>query len=340
MSTRNLITGITGFVGSHLAEHLLQQGQAVMGFSRSGCWVWGAEHLEHFVRVEVGNASDPQRVRTLLHSLAPDRIYHLAGQADTRLSESDADAAARDNADATQVVVEAAAEVLPGVPVLVVSSGAVYGQVPIESFPITEQTNAHPEGVYARTKYWAEQRALETFHRLRQRTPLVLARPFNHIGPRQSPRFAVSAFARQIASQEHRGYGRPDQPIRLIAGNLHVRRDFTDVRDVVAGYRLLLDSVSTVPPMLGPGTVVNLASGQSRLLSSVVTDLIRVSGRAVELQTDERLFRPFEPPEWEVNPYRLRNLGWAPLVPWEQTLLETLDYWRNRTCVEPPPPPE
>ena len=147
---------------------------------------------------------------------------------------------------------------------------------------------------------------------------IVIVRPFNHIGPRQSPGFAVSAFAKKIAEIE-KGKRKPI----LIVGNLEAKRDFTDVNDVVKAYMLLIEKGLA-------GEVYNIGSGKAYKMSYIVDKLLSLSNTRISVEVDKSLFRPIDNPELLCDAAKLKKLtGWEPQIPLEKTLKDTLDYWRN-----------
>ena len=198
-----------------------------------------------------------------------------------------------------------------------VSSGDAYGLVPTESLPVKEDTPLLPRNPYAVSKaaaealcyQWSQVGGFE----------VVVARPFNHIGPGQSERFALSDFAKQIATMRHR-----DGPKRLCVGNIEVTRDFLDVRDVVRAYDLLFKGGSNA-------NVYNICSSREDLLSDLVCRLIRISGADIAIEVDPSRWRPAEQTRMVGNNTKLSNAtGWAPVVDLDETLLKIYQYWEHQ----------
>lgn len=311
-----LITGVTGFVGSHLAERLLADGQEVIGLSRSGRWPLGAEYLGERVRLAAVDIADKAGLVRVLERHQPDALYHLAGQANVPEGNRHPEATWQTNFVGSRNVFEAAGAAAPRARILFASTGTVYGQPRPEDLPITEATPLNPANAYASSKAACDQLALELA--ADQGTHLIVARAFNHIGPRQQSSFAIAHFARQIAEQEI-----SDAPAQLHVGRLDVQRDFTDVRDVVRAYSLLIEHAA-------PGEVFNVASGSTWVLRGILEQLLRLSTKAIELVQDPSLLRPKDPDVVRVSADRLRTrTGWRPIVPMEQTLADTLAYWRQ-----------
>jgi GDP-4-dehydro-6-deoxy-D-mannose reductase len=208
----------------------------------------------------------------------------------------------------------AAARSLPVAPrVLVVSSAEVYGVVTADQLPLAEDTPTEPASPYAASKLAAEVVALQAWRGFGQ--PVVVVRPFNHIGPGQSPNFFVPALAKRIV--EARRSGTASLPV----GTLTTRRDFTDVRDVVAAYRLLMEEGA-------PGTVYNVCSGHDVAMSEVAAELLELAGVDLSLKTDPELVRPVDVPILRGDAGLLRAAtGWEPAIPLATTLADVLASW-------------
>jgi len=294
---RALITGGGGFVGHWLAAHLRDEGDHVVAIDRE---------------VEI---TDPDAVSDAVSTAAPDAIYHLAALSHVGQSWGAPLEVLRVNVLGTAAVLEAAVRCGNGPRVLVTSSAEVYGAVTDPALlPLVETSPTAPLTPYAASKLAAEAVVAQAYHGYG--LPVVTVRPFNHIGPGQSDQFAVSALAHRIVEAEARGAG------AIPVGNLSARRDFTDVRDVVRAYRLLVVTGD-------PGAVYNVCSGTDVAIAEIAELLQGLAGRSVELRTDPDLVRPVEVPVLRGDPGRLRAAtGWAPAIPLEQTLADVLTSWR------------
>jgi GDP-4-dehydro-6-deoxy-D-mannose reductase len=297
---RALITGAGGFVGPHLVDHLRRQGDVV-------------------VPVDVGNGPDLRDHRAwaaLVRSERPEVIFHLAGLSDVGASWHDPQATFEVNLMGTVSVLEAARLAGTG-RVVVISSAEVYGVVATDELPIVEDHPLVPSSPYGASKQAAEDVARQ-YHR-GHGLETVIARPFNHIGPGQSTRFAAPAFADQIAAAERRG-----GPATLRHGDLTPERDLTDVRDVVRAYRLLAESGR-------PGEVYNVCSGRSTSMATVLETLLELTGAAVTTETDPARIRPVEVPVQRGSPARLAaTTGWRPTIDLRASLSGVLDDARRR----------
>jgi GDP-4-dehydro-6-deoxy-D-mannose reductase len=315
---RVLVTGITGFAGGHLAEALLAAGGAeVHGVARHGAWPEESRHLAGRLVLHACDLADRARLTAVLAEVRPERVYHLAGYAHVGQSLKEPDAAWAGNLGATRSLYQALADWGGRPRVLYVGSGLVYGD------PATPE-QAHDEGCLLRptTPYSASKAAADLLsYQVTRATglPVVRARPFNHVGPRQAPSFALAHFARQVAAIE-RGL----QPPVLETGNLSPRRDVTDVRDMVQAYVLLMEHGKF-------GEAYNIGTGQTHAMQEMLERLLRLAPVRVEVRQRADLVRATETPAVRADAGRLRReTGWAPRYPLEQTLADMLAYWRGR----------
>jgi len=290
---RALITGGEGFVGRHLARHLAACGDEV-------------------VVVDLDcDVTQGEQVRSVVSEAVPEVIYHLAALAHVGDSWNDPARVLEVNVIGTAHVLAAARSLTAPCAVIVASSAEVYGSVTPEDLPLREDRLPAPASPYAASKAAAEQISLQAARGFSQR--VIVARPFNHIGPGQAPSFAVPAFAQRILSARASG------ATSLLVGNLSVRRDFTDVRDVVAAYRLLaLHGVS--------GEIYNIASGQDVSMEEVVARLQELAGTSLALVPDDDLMRPLDIPVLRGDSEKLRTAtGWQPAYDLNASLAAVLD---------------
>jgi len=292
---RALITGGKGFVGQWLAAHLKDRGDEVA-----------------VIDMETDVADGPA-VRRVIGDVTPDAIYHLAAMTHVGESWENPSQVLRVNVLGTAEVLAAARSLDTSPRVLVVSSAEVYGIVTPAQLPLGEDTPAQPASPYAASKLAAEAVALQAWRGFGQ--PVVIVRPFNHIGPGQSPNFFVPALAKRIV--EARRSGARSLPV----GNLTTRRDFTDVRDVVTAYRLLIEQGES-------GAVYNVCSGRDVAMSEVAGNLLELAGANLTLETDPALLRPVDVPVLRGSAALLRSAtGWEPRIPLATTLADVLTSW-------------
>lgn len=312
---RFLITGVSGFAGSHLADHLA---------SLPGAEVWGCDRIGErrpyhppSLQLLATELCDPDATLALLKQIQPDRIYHLAGQAFVGGSWANPWETLETNLRAQVNLLEALRVVCPAARMLVVGSNEEYGRLTPADLPVRETTPLRPDSPYGVSKVGQDLLGLQYF--LSYGLHLVRVRPFNHIGPRQNPKFVAPAFASQIAAIEA---GRQAPVLRV--GNLAARRDFTDVRDMVRAYVLALEQGE-------PGEIYNIGSGRSRGIQELLDTLLRLATCPITVEVDPARLRPSDVAEavCEAHKFRART-GWAPTIPFEQTLKELLDYERAR----------
>jgi GDP-4-dehydro-6-deoxy-D-mannose reductase len=297
---RALVTGVSGFVGRHLLEHLQAMGDDVEGCDRADG------------TVDIGDLTS---VQTVVNRVRPEVVYHLAGWSDVGASWAAPVEVFRANAEGTLNVLLACAEA--GVErVLAVSSADVYGIVREDDLPINEDAPLRPVTPYAASKVAADYLALQAW--LGTGLPVLRARAFNHLGPGQLPGFVAPALAERIARNE------VDGGTVVPVGNLSARRDFTDVRDVVRAYRLLVERGE-------PGEAYNVCSGRAVSVQQLAEAMLSMARQPMELKPDPALERPIDIPVLLGDYTRLREAtGWEPEIAIDQTLADLLDDMRQR----------
>ena len=306
MARLPLVTGATGFAGGHLVALL------VSGGARAQAWAHRAApgHCSEAVEWTAVDLLDRGAVRDALEAANPSAIYHCAGIADVRDAWSAPAYALRVNALGTHHLLESARELGLQCRVLVTGSALVY-RPSLEA--ITEDDPIGPGTPYGVSKLAQEMAARESV------LDTLLARPFNHAGPGQSPAYATSAFAQQIAEIEA---GRREPVLRV--GNLDAKRDITDVRDTVRAYHALVESGV-------PRRPYNVCSGRTYSMRALLDILLSFARVRLRVETDPGRLRPSDTPVVHGSHARLTaETGWEPRIPIEQTLSDLLDYWRAR----------
>jgi len=316
MAQKILITGITGFAGYYLAKHLLETtNDYIYGTTLTPAdkkEIADSEKL-HLVQIDL---TDPQKVSQAVADIRPDVVYHLAaltspGESFTAPSETIT------NNIASQVhILEAVRQAkLTKTKILIISCAEVYGLVDPKDIPTNENAPLRPASPYAVSKIAQDFLGLQ--YHLSHEMHIVRVRPFNHIGPRQAPRFVIASFAKKIAEIE-----RGNQTV-LTVGNLSTRRDFTDVRDMVKAYVLAIEKGES-------GEVYNLGSQVSYSIEEVLAKLLSYAKKDITVQVDKELFRKGDIQELLCDVSKFTRLtGRKPTISLDQTLKETLDYWRN-----------
>jgi GDP-4-dehydro-6-deoxy-D-mannose reductase len=316
---RILVTGATGFAGSHLVEELLasRPGVEILGVSRNLSTPAGWGDLEKKVALVHCDLCDRTAVKQLMQNRRPDAIFHLAGYAHVGRSLREPDAAWAGNLDATRNLLEAV-QACGGSPrIVLVGSGLVYGGSS-SGQECDEQTLLRPDSPYAVSKAAADLLGYQVG--LISGLQIIRARPFNHVGPRQSPDFAVAHFAQQIVEIE-----RGRRPPIVETGDLRPRRDLTDVRDIVRGYMTVMEKGR-------PGEAYNLGSGFAWSVGDVLERMLTLAGVRGEIRRRADLLRDADTPVLRANAAKVRDeLGWSPRIPLDQTLADMLAYWRQMT---------
>lgn len=314
MATRVLLTGITGFIGSHLAERLVADGLEVHGIAFELLPHPNLAAIESRITLHHADLGDPDELRAAIAAAKPDAVVHLAGQAIPSAAQRDATGTIRTNVVGTANLLAA---LEPGMRLVYASSADVYG-VPAQ-VPADEDAPLRPTNVYAASKVAAEALVREFGDRDGQ--SVVILRPANTNGPRQHPGLAASSFAKQIAEAEA---GLVEPVIRH--GRLDAQRDFLDVRDVAAAYRA---AIALAPART---ETYNVGTGEPVTIERVLRTLVKLARVNVRTEVDPERVRGADATTLALDASRFRaKTGWAPTVPLERSLADTLDHWRSVT---------
>mgnify|MGYP003372871865 CR=1 FL=1 len=312
---RVFITGATGFAGSHLVERLLADGHEVLALVHAATSHQGLPDHPR-LRPVAGDLLDPAALAAAVQDARPDLIFHLAGQAYPARSWDTPALTLAVNTGGTANILQAAAAY--GRPrVVVVTSAEIYGELRPDELPLTETSPARPRHPYGVSKLAAGE--LARVYWARYGLPVVEARPFNHIGPRQAPGFVVPDFAAQLAAIRL-----GQQPPVMRVGNLTAQRDFTDVRDVAAAYLRLAEAGR-------PGEAYLICSGRPVSVQHLLDTLIELAGVAVDVQTDAARLNPSDTPcLYGSNAKIAADTGWRPSISLRQSLADALEDWMYR----------
>jgi GDP-mannose 4,6-dehydratase len=319
-----LITGITGFVGSHLAEYLLSLSECheIFGLCRWRSPRNNIEKICHQVKLVESDLCDLGGLIRHFKTIRPDVIFHLAAQSYVLTSFNSPMHTLWNNVIGTTNLLEAVriTEIEPVIHVC--SSSEVYGQVTEADVPIGETCPFRPASPYAVSKVGEDMVALQYWLSYKMKT--IRTRMFTHTGPRRGDVFVMSAFAKQIAAAE---LGLQEAVVKV--GNLESVRTFCDVRDAVRAYWLLVNKCR-------PGEVYNIGGKQTFTVGEALNILLAYAKRACDIQVDPTLLRPSDVTLQIPSTEKFRSeTGWEPEIPFEQTLRDILDYWREELARNP-----
>jgi GDP-4-dehydro-6-deoxy-D-mannose reductase len=308
---RVLVTGATGFAGSHLVAHLQAAGDEVWGLIRVS-----EQDQEWPFRPLVGDLLDVASLHTAVAEAKPDVIYHLAGQADVGLSWREPFLTMSLNAGGTANVLDAV--VKWGRPrVVAVTSADVYGRLPVDAMPINGRSQTNPHHPYGVSKAAASD--LLKIYAKRYDLPVIEARPFNHIGPNQALGFVVPDFASQMAA-----IALKQRSATMKVGNLDAERDFTDARDVVRAYRLLAEKGRA-------GETYLICSGTPVPIHYLLHTLADIAGVTLDIELDSARMRPSDTPILYGSYDKIRQeVGWRPEIPLRQSLSDAFQEWLEK----------
>ena len=316
-----LITGIAGFAGSWLAEELLREGYRVFGTLAPGETTDNIKKIKtdlSLTRLDILNTS---ACRKLVVSAKPDYLFHLAAIASVGKSFDLEQTTFRVNFDGTQNMLDAARQHTGLKKFLFVGSADAYGIFQPPTKTLTENQCFNPISPYGIAKAAAEY-ASRYYHRA-HKLPVVIARSFNHSGPRQNDNFVIPSFARQIALIE----AGQQKPV-LMVGDLSAKRDFSDVRDIVRGYRLLAEKGK-------PGEAYHLCSGKAVAINDLLRILLSLSHADIEVRIDKNRLRKADIPILRGSHAKAtRAVNFTSKIPLRKTLQSTLKYWREKIATK------
>lgn len=317
MAQKALITGIAGFVGSHLAELLLEKGYEVYGLSRSRTKMDHIEQIKNKLHLEDADVLDTHSLYTMISRIKPDYIFHLAAQSFVPTSWVSPSVTLEVNIVGSANLFEAVRQTKIDPIIQIACSSEEYGLVHKNELPIKETNPLRPLSPYAVSKLAMDYLGYQYYQSYKVR--IVRTRGFNHTGPRRGDTFAESNFAKQVALIEK---GKQEPVIRV--GNLDAQRDYTDVRDMVRAYLMAVEKCD-------PGDVYNIAVGKAIKIGDMLNMLIAMSKMKVTIKEDPARIRPSDVPILiGDNSKFVAKTGWKPEIPFEKTMEDLLNYWRER----------
>ncbi len=310
-----LIIGGAGFVGGYLINELSANGFEV----HATCLE--TESIAEKCTVHTLDIMDKGSIVNIFNEISPDVVYHLAAQSSVAVSWSKPQLTAEVNVIGSINVLEALRECDNPARLIMIGSGEEYGYIRPEACPLSEAEPLHPGNIYAATK--ACQEMIGEIYARAYRLNIVMVRAFNHSGAKQSSTFVISDFCRQISEIEA-----GKKYAEICVGNLSAMRDFTDVRDVVRAYRLLADKGVS-------GKIYNIGRGKAVSIQYILNTALSLADVEIQVKTDPKRMRASDIPIIEPDVSRIfADTGWKAEISVEQTIKDTLDYWReeNRKC--------
>lgn len=309
-----LIVGSAGFVGNYLIDHLYKDLKWSIIATKM------PNEIINYNNITIYNLNilNINEIFSLLLNEKPDYIFHLAAQSSVSVSWQNPALTVDVNIKGCINIFDSIRKIPEYNPkILIIGSGEEYGHILPNETPVNENNNIRPGNIYAATK--ACQNMIGKIYANAYDMNIIMVRAFNHIGPKQSPIFVLSDFCKQVAEIE-KGI---KEPI-IYVGNLEAKRDFTDVRDVVKAYSLLIQKGIS-------GETYNIGSGAALSIKEILNKVLVLSNIDIKIYTDKTKFRPIDIPIIEADINKVNKLtGWKPNIDIETTIQETLDYWRNK----------
>lgn len=307
-----LVIGGGGFVGPYLVRHLTDD----CGYEVTVTKTEKEQLVMDNAVVKNLDILDIGQIVGLLKAEQPDYIFHLAAQSSVAYSWKNPTLTIDVNIKGCVNLLDAVRQLDKKPRVLLIGSGEEYGHIKEGECPIVEDNTVRPGNIYAATK--ACQNMLGKIYSDAYGLDIMMVRAFNHIGPNQTPMFVVADFCKQVSDIEK---GR-QEPV-IYVGNLSAKRDFTDVRDVVKAYALLVEHGRR-------GETYNVGTGHAIAISQILDEIVAMSDTAIEVKVDENKLRPVDVPIIEPDIDKIKSeVGWQPVISLEQTLRETLEHWRS-----------
>lgn len=317
MAKRAFVTGITGFAGSHLSELLLKENVEVHGVQRWRSKSDNIDHISDKIHFHEADLLDAHSLYTVIDDVKPDFIFHLAAQSYVQSSWASPANTLEVNIIGTVHLFEAVRKSELNIPIQIACSSEEYGKVLKDELPIRETNPLRPLSPYAVSKLAMDYLGYQYFESYGMK--IIRTRGFNHTGPRRGDVFAESTFARQIAEIE----AGKKEPV-VYVGNLDAVRDYTDVRDMVRAYYMAVQKCQ-------PGEAYNIATGKGWRIGDVLDILISMSKVKIKILEDKDRMRPSDVEVLIGDASKfMKHTGWKPEIPFETTMKDLLDYWREK----------
>jgi GDP-4-dehydro-6-deoxy-D-mannose reductase len=309
-----LITGIYGFVGYHLAHHLLDNGHRVAGFALESDI--DPKALPGEIKTYVGDLREPKKINEALADFAPDWVFHLAALSSVKLSFENPAETFSINIMGSLNLLETISQMKSPAKIILVSSSEIYGQLKPEDVPVKETALLMPVNPYGVSKAAVDMLGYQYFKAYG--LPVFRIRAFSHSGPRQGTQAVLSDWALQAARIEL-GLATPE----IKVGNMEVTRDYTDVRDIVRAYVEIIEKAK-------PGEAYNACSGKGYHLNDLLSTIVSFCPKKIKIAKDPSRYRPVDIPVLIGSPDKLKkDTGWEPAIDIKNTLKDLYNYWLN-----------
>lgn len=310
------ITGIAGFAGTYLARELLEQGYEVSGTIHKSDPKENIDRLKKKCRLVSLDLSNKNRIEKVIGNLKTDYLFHLAAFSSVGRSFENEELVYKINFTGTHHVLNAARNIKSLKKLVLIGSSECYGRIKPKNKQLTESDPLNPISPYAIAKTASEH--LAKLYHDRYDLPVCISRSFNHTGPGQNELFVISAFAKQIAKIEKK----KQKPL-IMVGNPKIKRDISDVRDIVRGYRLMAEKGKA-------GRVYQLCSGKAVSIGWILKQMTALSSTEIKIKTDPKFIRKNDiPTVWGDNSRAVKELGFKMNYNIKQTFTDTIEYWRN-----------
>lgn len=313
-----LITGITGFVGSHLSDLLLSEGLEVFGIVRSNSKMDNIAHIKNRLKLMQGDIREIQSIKKIVDDVEPDYIFHLAANVFIPASWNAPSETIETNVNGTINLLEAIRKSKSSTKIHIAGSSEEYGLVYADELPVKETNPLRPLSPYGVSK--AAESLVGWQYFKSYGLNIVRTRAFSHTGPRMGVDYATSNFAKQIVEIE-----RGITPPVIHVGNLNAKRDYLDVRDIVKAYWVAVNKCRY-------GSIYNVCSKKSRTMKSVLDTQLSIAKKEINVIVDESRLRPAEVESLvgDCSAFK-KETGWVPEIPFEDSMKDLLDYWRNKS---------
>lgn len=306
-----LIVGITGFAGFHLYNKLAEENDEIWGIART------ISYSPHFKKAKIieCDITDESSVDEVLEKCKPDYIYHLAAFVYIGRTQPNTEMLFNTNVIGTLNLLRSVQKIVPNSKILITGSAEEYGAVGQEKLPIKEDYRLNPQNLYGLSKKFQEE--VGTYYHKLHNLDIVFTRSFHYFGPYQPLNFVFADFASQIVDIED------SDKDYITVGNLKAQRDFTDIRDVVAAYKLIMEKGKA-------GEVYNVCSGSAISIEEILKKFLGYAKKNIEIKVEKNKLRPVDVPIFIGDNQKLKSIGWKNEFSLDNSIKDVLEYWREK----------